>query len=318
MNSISTYDEAVHLDEETILKQSKIIEHLSTLKDEHHTDDKEWFVKLVQNCYHRKESEEIDLGISYNTTMLDTIIAKMMNIDPRLIIKADIIKTYIKDLWTKNEMNVNILEEHIIKDPQYRSAISILLRPSDIQVQLNSEPATQTIQSQAYIEQGIEQSNEVQNQQQLLQYSELNSISELTLTTQVELVETPLQEIDMLEATTEDKEEVTDVTSHDIKEIPTYQIRNRTMQPDNPFYITEDGAFEAGVLMANTSGANKEEQINYLLHTLGLPKENRKLIGSEFIKGNYWFTFYFKHQLDMCNCAKKINEKIKGNSKYYT
>ena len=51
MINISTYDEAVHLDEETTLKQSKIIEHFSILKDEHHTDDKEWFFKLVQNCH---------------------------------------------------------------------------------------------------------------------------------------------------------------------------------------------------------------------------------------------------------------------------
>ena len=63
--------------------------------------------------------------------MLDTITAKIINIDPQLIIKVDIIKTYIKDLWFKNEMNINILEEHIIKDPQYRSAIVTILRPSD-------------------------------------------------------------------------------------------------------------------------------------------------------------------------------------------
>ena len=132
MTNISTYDEAVYLDEKIILKQTKIIEYLNTLKDDYHTDNKEWFIKLIQNCYHRKESEEIDLGISFNTTMLDTITAKMMNIDSRLIIKADIIKTYIKDLWLKNEMNINILEEHIIKDSQYRSAIATILRLSDV------------------------------------------------------------------------------------------------------------------------------------------------------------------------------------------
>ena len=134
MTNIITYDEAVQLDEETILKQAQIIEHLSILKDDHHTDDKDWFFRLVQNCHHRRESEEIDLGISFNTTMLDTITAKMMNIDPRLIIKADIIKMYIKDLWIKNDLNINILEEHIINDPQYRTVIATILRPSDTQV----------------------------------------------------------------------------------------------------------------------------------------------------------------------------------------
>lgn len=315
MANMSTYDEAVHLDEETILKQAKIIEHLSTLKDEHHADDKEWFCKLIQNCHHRKESEEIDLGISFNTTMLDMITAKMMNIDPRLIIKADIIKTYIKDLWFKNELNINILEEHIINNPQYRSAIATILRPSDAQTQPNSDLAPQVTQHQTYIEQPVEHLAEIQYQQQLLQHSEINQTTEQITTTQVELIETPLQEIDMVEATTENNEEVADVTSHDIKEIPIYQIRNRTVQPDNPFYLVKDGDYKAGVLMANTPGENKEEQTNYLLHTLRLSKENKKLIGSEFTKGNYWFTFHFKHQLDMCNCVKRINEKIKGEFK---
>ena len=117
MIGIPTYNEAIQLNEETIQNQTNIIEHLSTLKDDHHTDDIEWFRKMLLSCHQGTESEELDLGISFNTTMLDLITAKMMNIDPKLIIKADIIKKYIKDLWLKNEMNIDILEEHIIRDP---------------------------------------------------------------------------------------------------------------------------------------------------------------------------------------------------------
>ena len=57
MTNISIYDEAIQLDEKIILKQAKIIKHLSILKDDHHIDDKEWFIKLIQNCHHKKESE---------------------------------------------------------------------------------------------------------------------------------------------------------------------------------------------------------------------------------------------------------------------
>ena len=137
MTNTISYNEAVQLDEGTTIKQTRIIEHLSILKDDHHTDDINWFFRLIQNCHHRTESEEIDLGISFNTTMLDTIIAKMMNIDPRLIVKANIIKKYIKDLWSKNKMDTNILDEHIINDIQHRSTIATVLRPSDSQPQPN-------------------------------------------------------------------------------------------------------------------------------------------------------------------------------------
>ena len=131
MIGIPTYNEAIQLNEETIQNQTNIIEHLSTLKDDHHTDDIEWFHKMLLSCQQGTESEELDLGISFNTTMLDLITAKMINIDPKLIIKADIIKKYIKDLWLKNEMNFDILEEHIIRDPQHRTVIATILRPSD-------------------------------------------------------------------------------------------------------------------------------------------------------------------------------------------
>ena len=41
MTNIITYDEVVQLDEKTTLKQAQIIEHLSILKDNYHTNDKD-------------------------------------------------------------------------------------------------------------------------------------------------------------------------------------------------------------------------------------------------------------------------------------
>jgi len=129
--STNTYDESIQLSEEATQRQTEIIEQLLTLKDDHYEDDKAWFHKMIHNCHHKIETEEIDLGISFNTTMLDTITAKIMNIDPRQIVKADIIRKYTKELWIKNRLHADILDEHIVKNPSDRLTISTILRPSD-------------------------------------------------------------------------------------------------------------------------------------------------------------------------------------------
>ena len=133
--STNTYDESMQLSEEVAQRQAEIIECLLTLKDDHHTDDQAWFLKMMHNCHQKIETEEIDLGISFNITMLDTITAKIMNIDPRQIVKADIIRKYTKELWIKNEMCMDALDEHIVKNPLDRFTISTMLRPSDHSLQ---------------------------------------------------------------------------------------------------------------------------------------------------------------------------------------
>jgi RNA recognition motif-containing protein len=120
--------------------------------------------------------------------------------------------------------------------------------------------------------------------------------------------EPTIQEVTMTEAVTSQEVPI-DVTSHDIKDVPDYRVRNRVAQPTNPYFITEKGTHMAGVLMANTPGENKEERINYLAHLFKLSKEERKLIGTTFTKGNYWFTIRFKLHLDMENCVEKLNGK---------
>jgi len=107
-----------------------------------------------------------------------------------------------------------------------------------------------------------------------------------------------------------------DIT-RDIRNAANYQTRNRTIQLSNPFFITKKGTFMAGILMANTPGENKKKQINYLAHTLKLAKEDKNLINTDFINGNFWFTIHFKLQLDLTNFMEKINNKSNEDFRFF-
>ena len=105
-------------EKEVINLQNQLIQHIGTLEDSHLLDDRKWFQKLIHNNLHNEESEDIDLGILYNITFLDTITAKLLNISVRKIITIDIIKCYIKELWEANNQQQGFLESHILDNPQ--------------------------------------------------------------------------------------------------------------------------------------------------------------------------------------------------------
>ena len=89
-------------DVNTAKLQNQMIQYIGTLEDPHNLDDRKWFQKLIHNNHHNIESEDIDLGILYNFTYLDTVIAKLLNINIRKIIAIDIIKGYIKEFLKIN------------------------------------------------------------------------------------------------------------------------------------------------------------------------------------------------------------------------
>jgi hypothetical protein len=150
------------------------------------------------------------LGISYITTILNTIAAKMMNIDPRLIVKADIVKKYIMDLWTKNELNTNILEEHIINNPQDRTVLSTILRPNDRQIQTQPDTTVHVTQPPP------------------IHDATIQHIQPLPVAPKMPEEETEIQEIDMAEPepiAIPIQDYATTVIAEDIKDVPDYKTR---------------------------------------------------------------------------------------------
>jgi hypothetical protein len=269
--------------------QHKLIRHLETLKDNHHQDDINWFQRLIYNNRENIESEDIDLGILYNLTYLDAITAKLLDIDPRKIIKAAIVKRYIRELWQDNNQPKEFLESHILNDNNSRNLIETILRPSDTSELAHNESLTIT--------------TETPNQ-------ELNTIDE-TEVPEVEMVQESVQDIS---ENNENKEEnYNQALGRDINTISCYETRNRPYQTINPFYITKNGKFTAGTLIGNTPGDTKTEQTKYLSNILKLSTYSNDLIQTTFHNGNGWYIFNFEYASDLKKCIDKINKKDNEN-----
>ena len=131
--------DALQQDDEIIQLQNQIINHIGTLKDDHHLDDKKWFQQLILNNNIDTETKEINLGIFYNFTFLDSIVTKLLNLDPRKIVSIDIIKRYIRELWSDNNQQQDFLEGHVLNNSQHCEYIERILRPSDNHNSVKSE-----------------------------------------------------------------------------------------------------------------------------------------------------------------------------------
>src|SRR5438552_14776345 len=140
-------------DEEIRIIQDQLIQHISRLKDNHHQDDIQWFQKLIHNNHHDIQTEDIDLGILYNFTFLDSVVAKLLKIDLKKIISIEITKKYIRELWKDNSQQIDFLNSHILNNPNNRNFIEKTLRPNNTSEPIEILPQqgnnnVETLQSQ--------------------------------------------------------------------------------------------------------------------------------------------------------------------------
>jgi len=298
------------LQNEANLFGNQFIQTLLQLKDNHKKEDQQWFQKLLELNLQNSESVDINAGLLINFTVLDSIVAKLLNLDTKLLAKIRVVGDYINQIWESNRGNTSKLYEFIMSEDQARelsNKVNLPITP------INHATTTYT--------------HPTQNSQQetntlLATKSTLNSIQNNTEEKEDALMyekEVELQEIEMSEARTsehekskEENETLDDTTTallKDIKKIKHYKTRNRPSQTINPFFITNKGAFTAGALIANTPGDNKQEQITYLANMCRLPKTQTSLIKDLFFNGNGWYTIDFQYQHDMIDCVQKINNK---------
>src|ERR1051326_8813812 len=94
-----------------------IIEILPLLNDNHNQADREWFHKLL-NHNKKEESNPADIkaDITINITIIDCIVAKLLDMDFRQLAKIKIVKDYLLHLWNDNRCDIELLNRHIIKD----------------------------------------------------------------------------------------------------------------------------------------------------------------------------------------------------------
>src|SRR5438477_1095630 len=86
--------------------------------------NKEWFTKLFQNSLGGQNNIEIDIDLVYNTTFMENILAILLAIDIKIIVKVK-----------ENNWNLNALNNYVINEKSI---------PNNI-IQFNSEGSSNNI-----------------------------------------------------------------------------------------------------------------------------------------------------------------------------
>ena len=300
----------------------QIIQALLQCVERHSKDseNKDWLIKLFQNSLTSQNTTEIDSELIYNVTFLENILANILAIDIKTIVKIRMIQKIIWVTWEENQWDTSMFNNYIFNENPTRN--------TNIQPNLE-ENNNQTDQDKRLI-------NNKPDNDQIITLQQNNQNNILITTQQKQLIERPDEEL-IEEINMEDREQVnstnkndnTDQTEtnnleyqydtsaniilgEDISTISHYNIRNRKNNPANPFFITKESNYKLGTLSVNVPGNDKKEQHAFVANMLKLPS-NSELINSEFINGNLWITANFEHEEDLIFCKDKIDKKNKKN-----
>ena len=82
-----------------------ILQMLLTCMEKHPDEDvnKGWFIKLIQNSLEGKTDLEIDADLIYNATVIESILANILSIDIKTIVKIRLVHKVICTLWERKQ-----------------------------------------------------------------------------------------------------------------------------------------------------------------------------------------------------------------------
>ena len=93
------------------------------------SDNKKWFIRLIQNSLNGNNNSKINIDLIYNTTVIESILVNMLSINIRTIIKIRLVHKTICILWEENSENLKILNNYILKNKLV--LINVLLEPAE-------------------------------------------------------------------------------------------------------------------------------------------------------------------------------------------
>lgn len=269
-------------------REQEILRVLGNVATRYDPQQELWETKMLHHKlgYTIGDQPQISIGAIHVTSILDNILATLLNIDPEILAKEQILRKYILNLWEKGQGKTQDLEAPMLED----KVCNILI----------NKVGNHTASHEA------KESRETENIPMDIQ------------PTSTETEETPsIKEVEM-----EDQDISESIEAETIKETVqgtcitenvSYNTRNRIQGSTvNPYFIKQTGAIKLGVLQATLPGDNKEEGVKYLKGTLSIPKRQNPF-KTEFINGNPWITFCIDEEEDAARCLESINKKEEEN-----
>ena len=193
------------------------------------SENKEWFIKLIQNSLGGMSNPEIDADLFFNATVIENLLANLLAVDIKVIVKVRMVHKIINTLWEENKWDITLLNSYILGDKPEPQNIS----------QNNPEisiPAQDSKANPILIE-------ELPFQEIEMSENDSTTLSITSIITPVELQSTS-QTITNSESTA--NYEPMDLIGQDITEVLYYDMRNRTANPLNPYHVTKNKTYHSG------------------------------------------------------------------------
>jgi hypothetical protein len=67
------------------------------------SENKEWFMKLFQDSLNGRTNIETEVDLIYNATVIENILATLLAIDIKLIVKVRMVHKVITTIWEENK-----------------------------------------------------------------------------------------------------------------------------------------------------------------------------------------------------------------------
>ena len=98
--------------------KQEIFQTLLTCIEKHpeESDNKKWFIRLIQNSLSSNNDPEIDIDLIHNATVIENILANMLSIDIRTIVKIRLVYKTICTLWKENSKSLKTLNNYILEN----------------------------------------------------------------------------------------------------------------------------------------------------------------------------------------------------------
>src|SRR5271170_117193 len=78
--------------------------------------NKMWFTRLIQNSLNGQNCPETDLDLIYNATTIEHILATLLAIDIKTIVKIKMVQKVIITMWEENNWDINLLNKFILDE----------------------------------------------------------------------------------------------------------------------------------------------------------------------------------------------------------
>lgn len=249
-------------------------------------ENKDWFTRLFQDSLNKENSSTTDTGLIYNATVIEHLLATLLAIDIKTVVKIRMVHKIVITLWEENNWDLNELNKYMLDEKPITTI--------DMQPQSSTQP------EEAYLKEFIP--IEETNSEEI----EMGEPSDQTYEIIDNKITKSQSSNNELNTTIFNNE----VIGNSITTIHRYETRNRTYNPKNPYYITKNQNIRLGALSVSVPGDNQKEQLAFLSNIFKLPL-NSDLIQQEFWNGNSWITAGFDYEEDLELCLNKINKKEK-------